>query len=330
MLYVLIAVTLCLAAPQLAVWVYRRLPRRAPPPVPYPPLGALAAGLRREKSETVAAVVRPESGPPAVEIPRRQATGPAGDEGEPLPPSPCVTADAPRVAMPSYRWLSALTSAALLPTAFALGAGWAVLFHHLGEARARSFGQAVFLFKPYSYGMVCAVPGLLLGIFSVIPLLLLFMRLLLGRRRFIESLFWEEGRFEAVGRNVDAVLRAFRWLALFVSLATAVFVGLALNWYARFTDDAVVIKRLLVAREEVHPYGSVVQIVWVRPAGEVDQPVPPGDVHLRFADGQTWGTDQTFFLPADAAERQRFFDFLREKTGRPITRARSLQDVPGW
>jgi hypothetical protein len=327
MLYVLIALALCLLVPQLTVWVYRRLPRRAPPPEPYPPLEALAAGLRREQPEAITEVTPAAGGTPAVEVSLAEATEPAGDESDALPTGPAVPADAPRVAMPSYRWVSALTSAALLPTAFALGAGWAVLFHHLGEARARSFWPAVFLFKPYSYGMVCAVPGLLLGIFSAIPLLLLFMRLLLGRRRFIESLFWEEGRF---GGNVDALLRFFRYLALFVSLACAAFVGLAMNWYARFTDDAIVIKRLLGAREEVYPYGSVVQIVWARPAGEVDRPVPPGDVHLRFADGKTWGTDQTFFLPADAAERQRFLDFLAEKTGRPITRARSLQDVPGW
>ncbi len=129
---------------------------------------------------------------------------------------------------------------------------------------------------------------------------------------------------------MDAVLRVFRGLALFVGLACAAFVGLAMNWYARFTDDAIVIKRLIGAREEVYPYSGVVQIVWARTAGEVDQPVPPGDVHLRFADGKTWGTDQTFFLPADADQRQRFLDFLAEKTGRPITRARSLRDVPGW
>jgi hypothetical protein len=327
MLYLLLAVALCLLVPQLTVWVYRRLPRRTPPPEPYPALEALAAGLRRGPPEVVTEVMPAAGGTPPIEVPRGEAGEPAGDGSDALPPGPAVRADAPRVVMPSYRWLSALTSAAMLPTAFALGAGWAVLLHHLGEARARSFGPAVFLFKPYSYGMVCAVPGLLLGIFSVPPLLLLLMRLLLGRRRFTEALFWEEGR---LGGNVDALLRFFRCLALFVSLACAAFVGLAMNWYARFTEDTVVVKRLLGAREDVYPYGSVVQIVWARPAGEVGQPVPPGDIHIRFADGKTWGTDQTFFLPADAAERQRFLDFLREKTGRPITRARSLQDVPGW
>ena len=55
-----------------------------------------------------------------------------------------------------------------------------------------------------------------------------------------------------------------------------------------------------------------------------------GDVHLRFADGTTWGTGQTFFLPRDAGERQRFLDFLQAKTGKPILRARLIKDVPGW
>jgi hypothetical protein len=156
------------------------------------------------------------------------------------------------------------------------------------------------------------------------------MRLLLGRGRFIEALFWEEGRLGAEGREVDALLRFLRYFALSVGVACAAFVGLALNWYARFTDDAVVVKRFLAAREEVHSYDSVVQVVWTGPVGKDGQPAARGDIHLRFADGTTWGTDQTFVLPDDDAQRQRFLDFLAEKTGRPITRARRIEDVPGW
>jgi hypothetical protein len=64
----------------------------------------------------------------------------------------------------------------------------------LGEGRARSFSPAVFLFKPFSYGIVCAVPALFLGIFTSILPLGLFVRLVLGRRRYLEYLFWDEGR----------------------------------------------------------------------------------------------------------------------------------------
>jgi hypothetical protein len=150
MLYLLLAVALCLLVPQLTVWVYRRLPRRTPPPVGLPAPEALAC-LRREASEAVAEVVPAAGVPPAVEGPRGDATEPARQvsdppAGEPGPPAP---ADPARIVLPSYRWLNALFSLALLPTGIALGAGWAVLFHHLGEAGARSFGPAVFLFKPH-------------------------------------------------------------------------------------------------------------------------------------------------------------------------------------
>jgi hypothetical protein len=324
MLYLLLAVALCLLVPQLTVWVYRRLPRRTPPP-PGLPAAEELAGLRREASEAVAEVVPAAGVPPAVEVPRGEATEPARQESS--PPAP---ADPARIVLPSYRWLNALFSLALLPTGIALGAGWAVLFHHLGEAGARSFGPAVFLFKPHPYWLICAVPCLFLGVFSALPLLLLLMRLLLGRRRFIEALFWEEGRLGAEGREVGALLRSLGGFALVLGGACAVFVGLALNWYARFTENAVVAKRFLAAREEVHPYDSVVQVVWTGPVGEDGQPEARGNIHLRFADGTTWGTDHTFVLPDDPAERRRFLDFLAKKTGRPITWARSLQDVPGW
>jgi hypothetical protein len=54
------------------------------------------------------------------------------------------------------------------------------------------------------------------------------------------------------------------------------------------------------------------------------------NIHIRFADGKTWDTDATFMLPRDDAERQRFLDFLRAKTGKPIQEARLIDDVPGW
>ena len=56
--------------------------------------------------------------------------------------------------------------------------------------------------------------------------------------------------------------------------------------------------------------------------------VPRQNVHIRFTDGGTWNT--IFFGPADDAEMERFLDFLRGKTGKPIIRTRLIKDVPGW
>jgi hypothetical protein len=54
-------------------------------------------------------------------------------------------------------------------------------------------------------------------------------------------------------------------LALPVGVLSAAFVLLVLNWYARFTEDEIAIKRLIGFREEVYPYSSVEQVLSVYP-----------------------------------------------------------------
>jgi hypothetical protein len=100
--------------------------------------------------------------------------------------------------------------------------------------------------------------------------------------------------------------------------------------YARFTEEEIAIKRLIGFREEVHPYSSVEQVVVTSHRRQAKQVVPGADLGIRFRDGRTWTTDQTFQLPRDAADRDRLLDFLARKTGKPITRARLLKDLAGW
>ena len=80
-----------------------------------------------------------------------------------------------------------------------------------------------------------------------------------GRRRFLEYVLWDEGRLG--GHNVDGLVRTLSGLALLVGFLSAVFVGLALNWYARLAEDEIAVKRLVGLGEEVHPYGDVEQVV---------------------------------------------------------------------
>ena len=58
--------------------------------------------------------------------------------------------------------------------------------------------------------------------------------------------------------------------------------------------------------------------------------IPSEGLHVRFDDGQTWSTGQSFRLPDAPEERKRLLEFLRRKTGKPITQARLLENVPGW
>jgi hypothetical protein len=210
----------------------------------------------------------------------------------------------------------------------ALGAGWSGLLHVIAEEHARAFPPAVFLFKPSAYWAIFAVPGIFLGIFSSIGVAVLLARLLLGRRRFLEFLFWDEGR---LGQgSAEGVISMLSGLALLVGLPSAVFVCLAMNWYARLTEDGVAVKGLFAVREEVHPYEDVEQIV-VTSHRKVGKNVMEGeDLGIGFRDARRWSTGQTFRLPRDADERDRLIDFLRRKTGKPVTRARLLSDVPGW
>ncbi len=150
-------------------------------------------------------------------------------------------------------------------------------------------------------------------------LLVALARLLMGRRRFTEYLFWDEGRLGE--RSVDGIVRMLSGLALLVGVLSALFVCLVMNWYARLGEDEIAVKRLVGLGEEVHPYGGVEQVVVTSHQRQGQQVVPGEDLGLRFHDGRTWSTDQTFQLPRDPAERDPLLDFLRRKTGRPITRA---------
>jgi hypothetical protein len=338
MLYLLLAVALCLLVPWLPVLMYRRLPRRPPPPLADWQLRQLAAEIRPEEVEEVGPTTTDITrGAAAVPGGRGESAGRAGGEQGPPPPTESGTAapDRPaaarRLSMGPYRWVNILM-VPVFPVAFlALAAAWAVPFHYLGEARARSFGPAVFLFKPFSYGLICVLPAIFLGIFSSFPPLMLLARLLMGRRRFTEYLFWDEGRL-AAGRGItpDGVIRLLSHLALLVGALSVIYVCLVMNWYARFTEDEIAIKRLLAVREEAHPYGSVEQLVLTTHMKQNNEVVERENVHIRFADGKTWDTDATFFLPAEGPERERFLDFLRAKTGKPILRARFIKDVAGW
>jgi hypothetical protein len=246
MLYLLLAVALCLLAPWLPVWMYRSLPRRPAPPLSEGELHRLAEQLRQGQPGEAVEVVPAEDTSTRSDITRRPGTargdggaGGEGAEGEGTPrpqtaraPVQAAPRAARRLSLGSYRWLNGLMAPFLVGTLLALSFGWGVLFHYLGEGRARSFPPAVFLLKPFSYGIVCGVPAVFLGIFTSIPLLVLLARLLIGRRRFLEYLFWDEGRLGTP--MVDALIRMTSLLALLVGVLSAAFVLLVFNWYARF------------------------------------------------------------------------------------------------
>jgi hypothetical protein len=322
--------------------MYLRLPRRPPPPLSEEELHHLAGRLRPEQPLLVAEVVADDE-PINTDITRRSEAVPVGPspradedgEEEPRPRAEPLAGRSAKIAprrltLRPYWWLNLLMVPVLIATFLSLAIGWAVLFDYLGEQHARTFPPAVFLFKPFSYGIICAVPALFLGIFTSLPLLTLLARLVMGRRRFLEYLFWDEGRLNARGHHVENMIKLLSVLALLLSLISTIFVGLVMNWYARFSEDEIAIKRFIGFGEEVHPYGNVEQIVVTSHRWEDKQIVPGVDLAIRFSDGRKWNTDQTFVMPRDAAQRDRLLEFLQRKTGKSIARVRLLSDLPGW
>jgi hypothetical protein len=131
--------------------------------------------------------------------------------------------------------------------------------------------------------------------------------------------------------SADTIIRMTSCLAVVISVFSVVFLWQVMNWYARFAEDEIAIKRFIGIGEQVYPYNSVQQIVLTSHYKQDNEhlAVRRQDVHIRFNDGRTWETDGTFPMP-DGAERDRFLDFLHRQTGKPITRARLITDVPGW
>jgi hypothetical protein len=329
MLFLLIAISLCVLVPWLPYLVYRRLPRRPLPPPGAWHLDLLAAGLRPEAVAVGAGAAPPITDRPGAPAPAPAARGEGRASSGPRQGPARRGHTRPRLSIPSYWWANVLAVTVMIVSIGGLGFGWMALFRCLGEAHARTFGPAVFLFVPFHYGMVCCVPGLLLGICSAIVPALGLTRLLLGRRRFREYLFWEEGRLRPRGGHRELCLKAYSWIGVFVAAVSTLSAWQVLNWYARFGEDEIAIKRLLGVGEEVHPYDAVEQVVLTSHFRGRDQVQSGERLHLRFRDGRTWSTDSTFFLPAPA-ERDRLLEFLARKTGKRITRARLIKDVPGW
>lgn len=342
MFYLLLAVLLCLLVPWLPVWMYRRLPRRPADPLPEGQLQQLAAQLQHDRPGEVAEVVAVEEEPASTDIIPPQ--GPASrvpvarpKEAEKTDPSPQVAEKkiaqgvaAPRLTIRSYRWLNFLSIPFIVGGFLALGVGWAFLLHVLAEEHARGFPPALFLFKPFVYGLIFAVPSMFLGIFTILPLMMLLLRLVMGRRLFLEYLFWDEGRLNRGALRADGIIRMLSLLALLISIPCAGFVGLAMNWYTRFTEDEIAVKPLFGFSEEKHAYGNIEQLL-ISSHRRVGKDIMEGpELGIRFQDGQTWRTGQTFQLPRDDIERDRLLAFLQRKTGKPIKRLRLLEDMPGW
>src|SRR6266851_695376 len=154
MIYLLIAMALCLLVPLLPLFLFRRLPRRPPPPLSEEELQRLGGQIHRPLPLHGVEVVADENGPPSTEIrpqmaaaseaPRRNTEECEGQESTRSNAYRGRAATSREIAsrrfsLASYRWLYFAWLPIFILTGLALTLGWAWLLDYLAEERARSF-----------------------------------------------------------------------------------------------------------------------------------------------------------------------------------------------
>jgi hypothetical protein len=332
-IYLLLGVGICFLIPWLPVLLLRLAPVREVPPLSPEELARLAARLRPRRPAATARPRRGEAIPQAITAPPSGEHVPA--RAEPASTgathTPRETTDAlDHLTLRSYQWVNLVVLPVFLVSMLGLAILWAVLFNFLAEQHARTFPPGVFLFTPAVYWAVFGVPAVFLGIFTTAGILEPFVRILLGRR-YAEYCYWEQARRGLSGpAGVQLYGRRFKLFAWLLGVLMAAWVVLAMNWYVRFTEEAIAIQPLFGIKERVYPYNRVQQVVLTTHVVVKRDVIPREGLHLRFDDGQTWSTGQTFAVPDAPGERKRLLEFLMSKTGKPILQARLIEEVPGW
>jgi hypothetical protein len=199
----------------------------------------------------------------------------------------------------------------------ALATVWYTIIRFFVEMSITDTGKYHHLLLPD--GAFWALPALFLGmVSSVLPTTLLYKLLL--RDRYEEYILCGNLRV-----GFDA-WRVFRGLALVISLGCAALIVLGLDWYVRFTEEEIVINRLLRFDELRYPYSRVQRI---RAASHFKAPV--GTVRevtyfaIDFEDGERWTTRDG---PQDLSRHvgEKIIQFVAERSGKGIEKVRLIDD----
>jgi hypothetical protein len=346
MLYLLLAVAICLLVPWVSVLICRSLPRRPPLPPGAEHLQRLVAELPQLASQDILTGAVVENDQPSTDVSPRPGARPQAPRNDPEKRAntteqhgpiitsrlaPATKTEGPvRLTLPSYYWINLFLALFFFLAFLGVGFAWAMVFNYLGEAHAQTLLPAVFLFRPDNYAALFWLPEMFLGFISAAPLLGLLAYVLLGRRRFLEYLSYDEGRLKHMGLNSDEKFRVLSFIGLICGILSAIFIVLGMNWYTRLTENEIAIKRIFAFSEEVHPYSSVEEIVVSHHCWKNKEIVPGVDLGIRFQDGRTCTTGESYWIHHQAADLDRIIAFLSRKTGKPILRVRLLKDVPGY
>jgi hypothetical protein len=120
--------------------------------------------------------------------------------------------------------------------------------------------------------------------------------------------------------------KVVKFLSALILIPSVIFTVLAMDCYARFTDDQIITNRYWGLGEIAHNYNQIARIKSVRfieaPSGKVVEN-PYHVVH--FNDGSIWSTRNTFYradqeLKLSAEKEKESLAFVAEKCGKEIER----------
>jgi hypothetical protein len=164
-----------------------------------------------------------------------------------------------------------------------------------------------------------ALPALFLSILlSVFPIDLLY-RLLL-KENYAEYVLYGNMRFGIDGWKV------IRHMSILVVVPPMICAALAIDCYARFTDDQLITNRYWGFGEIAHNYSQITRIKSVKFVENLRGEIIENPYHVvYFNDGSSWSTRNTFYSAdqdlklSDEREKQ-ILIFVAEKCGKQIER----------
>lgn len=244
----------------------------------------------------------------------------------PLPPT---SRDDEQAAHPFVRWrvfAGFLLLLYLFTAAFA--ALWTWLLWLIAHDGLASEPPAVYVVKPEPFVAVWVLPGLLLGLQCGVAALDLAMIGFLGPRYYQSWTLW--GRLPAP--NPQALVRGRESLTLLHLFSLALilwYVALFMGWHTRFGEERVVIHDLCGFGEHAYSYDDIDKVVAVsQDRGEDGDVRIHPTIYLFFRDGRRW-CDEDYGTrgPEYRGDDDKFLAFLCEKSGRPLTRVRSIEEA---
>ena len=191
---------------------------------------------------------------------------------------------------------------------------WMVGLTDLAEVRLSRLPPAAFRLHPEGWTFWIA-PSIFLGLVSAGVLAYVLARIW----------FWRYPQEQRIGRL--GVVQMVVTLIVLVG-----YVVLAMDWYSQFEEDRIVISPFWTLGEEIHAYQDVDKIIrtsHLRTLGGDE--VQRTRYFLVFADGRSWNADDYPPVGSSADAIQQFhsawLEFLLNKTGKPVTDARFIEDI---